>query len=672
MHALTTRARALTLAVAGVVIGSGLSVLQPPAIADTSEVGPAIEVTRVALPALPEGQPVVGVALDGPWAYVGLPSGTARATLHRTASDGSGSWEAVVDPATGTALEFLRSTMPAIEQGVILARLPNAVDIGCRHRLITASSHRTLTGCATRTLAVGASAVVGFDPDVYPNEWTIEDLEGSLLDEGVTEGRPPLVANGEATGPLSGTAVVTRPVGSTTASRTHALPLSCTWPVLVGRRDPFLVVRCGGDNTAVLRTDTSLPPFPVRGAGPRTRLGHGFLLHATDLTAVVVTDLGGGGASITLPGALARDPEPDRRDHPAFVTVDPDNLVEVATVAGLSPPVTNPADVVAPTIDAVTGPGPATSNDRPLFTWSGADPGHPNAVAFQTRTRSWRAGASVPDWSSPQETAYTRLESPVTRSGHNVCLEVRAVDWAGNVSGWSRACTLVDREEPAVHWSRSYGQQNLVAAPASEPLRVAWTSRDNDRVASYDVDYRISRDGQALSGWVSPRAWDALTVRSVSRVFPPGSRVCFRVFARDRAGLRARSFDTPCFSIPYDDRAFTPERAARRLRTSAAYGGTVTLMRPGDTVVRAGIRAKAVKLRFLGDPDGACVSFFIAGIKHTRCLYERDESATYFTMQLPRHVEGALRIKIGPNIDPSSPRNLNRVFLLDAVYLVSY
>lgn len=647
--------------------------LSVPITATAEDEPESLGVTSVALPPAPAGLTIAGVALDGASAYVGMrTTWDSPRSLYRTPADGSGDWQVVVDPATDAPLQY-RDRMPSIDSGVILAELPYDAELGCRHRLVTGpGEYRTLTGCRTRTLGLGGRTVASIDTG-SPYLRTVEDLQGNVLDSGTPGARAtlPTVADGrifEVTGERQ---VTSRVLGSASVERTYTAPRSCSVNAIIGMRGPYLVADCANGPAAVFRTDADLPPYPVPGSRSVLSVGAGFTVRlvpeAVDRPSRIdVTDLGVDGSVLEIPGLPVAPLATDRGETSAFIAAFAPDDVDVVTVSGLSEPASLPVDTVAPVVDTVTGPGPVVpAYDEPIFRWTGADPGHPEAVSFETRHRTWPRGTEPPAWSEPVSTAGTGV-LVAAAGGDDACMEVRAVDWAGNRSEWTGACTFVDRTKPTMAWRGPSGPHYL-EAPASAPYRLSWTGRDNDRVASYDIDYRIARAGQSMSSWISPPEWSALTTPYVDRVYPPGAEVCFRGKATDRAGLTGVEDFPNCLRTPFDDRHFKLERSARRGFKAGAYDGTVTVMRPGDRVVRSGVRARFVRVRFQGLPDGSCVTAYLGGVSDRTCGGYFKNGARYITMTFPRRVEGTLRIKIGPNFHSESP---NRIYLLDAVWAV--
>lgn len=652
------RAQRLMAALTGVLVMAGLVV--PAAQGEPADEPAAFAAAATPMPAVPDGLTVVGMGLDGAWAYAGL-RGTetgAPRTLHRTPSDGSGSWEPVIDPATAEPLQF-GPQMPTIDSGVILAQVGPV----CQQRLITGpDTYRTIDNC-NLVLSQGADTIVVLGVQYYPQDWSIQTLDGTVLDSGSGwSDEIPHVAGGVKTLMVDGV-VTRRQVGSTTNLTTQSLPRSCNASWVTGARGQDIIAECSSTPTltALLRSDASLPPYPLQGA--RWQLGSGFAVRqpgGTPGTAVQlsVADPGTGHQILQIPGVAGVLPVVDRADTSSFMMRTAPTALQVVELTGLAPPATTSEDTAAPVIESFLHPGPVmkpSGSGGVSFAWTADDPGHPRAVDFQVRSRTSPHGTAPPAWSE-LSLLFPRYDATVEASSdEDVCLEVRGIDWAGNVGPWKGTCTHADGSVPKVEWSIARGSLELLSGPVPQPSRVSWVGSDNDQVASYDLDYRLARSGQPMADWVSPPDWDALTTSSATRAFPAGSRVCFRITATDRVGHSATphaSGRPACSLVPLDDRSFTLTGSARRVSWGTAYLKTATALRTArDGVVKRDMRVKHVYLRMIGSFEGACPIVMVGSVR-ARCEGAEaapavpDTRGTRFSYTFPRQLQGTLRIRV--------------------------
>lgn len=637
---------------------SGLVACVIPAVAPPQSRAVEPVTATVSLPAVPDGMEIRGLRLDGAGVYLGLAEGeSGPITIYRAPADGSGSWEPLTDPATEAPLVASSAAMPFVDNGVILARQPSTDGESCAYRLITGpATAETLTGCANRFLVQGGSSILTTDTTASPSQWSLQSLDGTELDSGV--GSTPVVTDGVIARLLDAEHFEARPVGQPGPVTLQSSPSPCGFEAPVRTRGQVAVVWCESGNTALLRTDGSVPPFPLTGSG--WQIGAGFLVNdpstytagSDDLTVV---DLGAGHPSRRI-SVQAKRVAVDRGNSPAFAVLTANDAVQVVTVTGLTAPGITPDDKTAP-VTTVHAPGAVTADLTPQFTWSGGDPTHPGAARFERRTRIWRHGAAAPAWSSPAAVSSSPVELS-SGAGNDVCLQVRGIDWAGNVGAWQGDCTFIDGTAPTVNWA-STQLDNILKAPSPSPVRLTWTGSDNYGVAGYDLEYRSALSGRPLGGWVAPTEWQNIGTRA-ARVFPAGSTNCFRVTVRDRAGHTSTTSRSTCWTVPLDDRAFAPNSLVRRGRSASAFESTITTLRAGDTLLRRGMRARVVVLRIDGHPTTGCPRVYLAGERATRCSTSTDSMATYYRFTYTNNLQGSLRITV--------PRANRGSYRVDSVY----
>ena len=97
-------------------------------------------------------------------------------------------------------------------------------------------------------------------------------------------------------------------------------------------------------------------------------------------------------------------------------------------------------DTTAPTV-TVPAIAQATSSAKATVRWSAADPGGSGVARYEFRTKKAGFGKKLGGWSKVKA-ASSAVRHAKLAAGDQWCVEVRAIDHAGNVSGWSAArCT---------------------------------------------------------------------------------------------------------------------------------------------------------------------------------------------------------------------------------------
>ncbi len=621
--------------------------------------GSALTLTTVDLPPTPDGLEIVGLALDRAWAYAGLRAGAAGAkTLYRTASDGTGTWEAVIDPVTNAPLVYVGSRIPDIDNGVIAAALSGSP---CITRIITGpGAASTVPGCDNWRVTHGGAALTNRTSQ-QPYPWVLYDLGGNVLDSGdaghhETVDAPPVV-DGVLAEFVPGNRIATRGVGSTTWLTSQQLPASCdAWP-FHGMRDGNIVAGCiGQDYSVLLRQDGSLRPHQLPGS--EWEVGNGFGVRRTTPVRggpsyLEIMDLGAGHDAVEVPTVAYPGPVPDRGDARSVLHRSSAHGLRVLTVAGLQPPLTTTADDVAPTI-AVDGPGLAFAYEGsgPHFSWHGADPGNDDTLDYQSDWKAWVRGTPEPAWANRpvSRSTSTGLDPDPGVGGVNLCLRARAIDWAGNVGEWSTRCTYLDATDPVVEWrpSDDRNHDTLVRGTSGVPIRLSWAGGDDDQVR-YGVRYWVAPPGRPRGALVRPAVWTDTTATSLSKAFAAGSTVCFWVRAADRAGRQGSpDRDRPrCKTVPMDDRSFEVRGGARRVRLSGAYSGTATVLRgPRDAVVRSGMRVNTLHVRVVGVRPRSCPRARIGTLAAENCVTFTDGRSTTYRYRFRNDAYGSLQIAL--------------------------
>lgn len=298
---------------------------------------------------------------------------------------------------------------------------------------------------------------------------------------------------------------------------------------------------------------------PARCAGYLTVVGR-WALNTCDSANVWATDLLGVRPSFTIPGVQALRTLPvlgngfvvDFR----IVPTDPDVPELVVTDLNSA---SHPQRVVGPIRGRIFPPGPAYAVDQD-------------------------GGARL---------VYVDPES-----------RVRAVDltWLAPPPPTSNDTT------PPVLSSTALGDRVRSSTAA---VRYAYGYRDNVKVASYDVGYRVATAGHALGAWTYPTAWQRTTATSVSVTPAAGTDTCFMVRARDTAGNVSGWTPQSCTAMPQDDRVMTGSGSISRLAFSSAYRGTVTrLNRSGASITKTGEYGHRIAVLTLAGPGQGSVDVY--------------------------------------------------------------
>jgi hypothetical protein len=597
------RTRIALLALTFGLIGSVLTpVLPGPAAA-----GPTLDSGR-ALPLLPEGFRPGGVALAGSWVYAGVrpypgPS-TDPMTIYRTAADGTGSWTTVTDPDTGQPLSV--ATMPSVVDGRMLVSGPQDDTTNCADYRVLAATVRKLASCVAPRLLTGGRVITAVTSS---GPWYLEDESGAQVRSFI---RPPALDGDRYYVLTAGLRVDVSDLASDQYIRTYTAPGNCQPTGPISATGGYLLIPCTGGISAIFDTTQTMPPWPL--GNSLWFLGNGFAarpLAVSGGTEINVVDLGQGKVerSFLAQSLLRLAIDADGLPQLAFIT--PDYQVAMGDLGPLAARNTGPEDVTPPTVSLDTKPASlikAASSEqfaRLDYAWSGSDPSHPGTVRFDTRESEAFAGDPAVYQDAFHATTLTTVFASVpTAFAKTHCFQVRARDWAGNVSDWTTpVCSLVDAYPPWVEWTMAQWQGYLPAL-ASTPVRLSWRGTDDGGLATSRLSVRIAKPGSAGTTWQIPSGWNALTTKSVSRTFQAGSRVCFRVQMRDRVGNISRSADagTRCLAIPYDDRSFSSSGPVHRGKSSLMLGQTYTRLEGNHSwLVRKGVRIRAIYLRISSD-----------------------------------------------------------------------
>ena len=162
--------------------------------------------------------------------------------------------------------------------------------------------------------------------------------------------------------------------------------------------------------------------------------------------------------------------------------------------------------------------------------------------------------------------------STTSRQGHPVTLTATCTDKAGNTGSASYRVNL-DTIAPVV----------VVTAPTAtftkrQLITVSWVTRDSGSgVISTAVRYARSRAGAAaMSPWVQPTGWTALTTPRLAVTGATGYRYCFQARSRDLAGNISAWSLPRCTTVPLDDWALTASAGWSRGSLSGWLASTYT------------------------------------------------------------------------------------------------
>jgi hypothetical protein len=254
------------------------------------------------------------------------------------------------------------------------------------------------------------------------------------------------------------------------------------------------------------------------------------------------------------------------------------------------------------------------------FEWAYDDPQDPNSPATGVSTYDVRY-QQRPNRTSPygswiEPAAWQGLKSngasltaPV---GTDTCWQVRARDYAGNLSAWSASyCSEVDGTAPSlVTWR--IGDRVQLSGSAT----VRWTYKDDTDIASYDVVYKVAAPGVAFGKWMYPEIWQNTRITSITWAPRLGWDECFMVRARDYLG-NLSDWSTPICSVaPEDDRALTSAGTVTRSTSTQAFQGTTSILQANGAYLtkatEAGLRIALVALH---GPGQGRVDVYHAGVK---------------------------------------------------------
>jgi hypothetical protein len=224
------------------------------------------------------------------------------------------------------------------------------------------------------------------------------------------------------------------------------------------------------------------------------------------------------------------------------------------------------------------------------------------------RTSPYGAWNQVPSWQGLLTTA----ASYSAVAGTDTCWQVRARDYAGNVSAWSISyCSEVDGIAP-VAFTLKIGDRVQLGTPAT----VRWNYTDETSVATYDVVYKTAAAGVAFGKWIYPEIWQNTDITSISWAPRLGMDECFMVRARDVLGNLSAWSPQLCSDAPQDDRALLSSGTVVRATDALAFQGTTSVLKANGAFLtktaEAGLR---IALVTINGPGQGKVDVYHANIK---------------------------------------------------------
>ncbi|WP_433020287.1 hypothetical protein [Kribbella sp. CA-294648] len=412
---------------------------------------------------------------------------------------------------------------------------------------------------------------------------------------------------------------------TTQATKTIAVASGCTvasdrvngrWALLTG---------CAGGNQVV---DIKGPEAPRHlTVGTDAQLGNGFVVQSAvgenDAKELLVTDLNDRGFAQRRYGPINGQAASFRADGAGgakLIYADTDARPRIASLSWLAADPQVGPDTTAPVLTSASAGERLRDNTSLSFEWAFTDPQDPNAPATgvrsydlriqqrPNRTSPYGAWNEVPEWQGLRTTGASYSAAP----GTDTCWQVRARDYAGNLSAWSTSyCSEVDGVAPVAVTLR-ISDRVFLGTPAS----VRWAYKDETSVASYDVVYKIAPAGAAFGKWMYPATWQNVQFTSISWTPRLGLDECFMIRARDVLGNVSAWSTQLCSMAPQDDRALTSAGTVTRATSTLAFQGTTSVLKAnGAYLTKTGEAGLRIALVTINGPGQGKVDVYHAGIK---------------------------------------------------------
>ncbi|MFI5709093.1 hypothetical protein [Kribbella sp. NPDC051620] len=311
---------------------------------------------------------------------------------------------------------------------------------------------------------------------------------------------------------------------------------------------------------------------------------------------------------------------PDGSGGAKLIYADPDARPRIISLSWLAADPQQRPDTTAPVLTSATAGDRLRDNTSLSFDWAYTDPQDPNAPATgvksydlriqqrPNRTSPYGAWNQVPSWQGLTTTAASYSAVP----GTDTCWQVRALDYAGNLSNWSTSyCSEVDGIAPTAVTLRIGDRTNLAT-----PATVRWAYTDETAVATYDIVYKTAAAGAAFGSWVYPAAWQNTQLQSISWTPRLGWDECFMIRARDVVGNLSAWSVPLCSVAPQDDRALPSSGTVTRSTSTLAYQGTTTILKAnGAYLAKTGEAGLRIAVVGITGPGQGKVDVYHAGVK---------------------------------------------------------
>lgn len=429
-----------------------------------------------------------------------------------------------------------------------------------------------------------------------------------------------------ATGELTGKDL------STQATKTIAVASACT----VGPDDVngrwALLSGCTGGNQVI---DIKGPEAPRNlTVAADSQLGNGFVVQTAvgqdagglSTKELLVTDLNDQGLGQRrygpINGRLLQPPSfrPDGAGGAKLIYADPDARPRIISLTWLAVDPQQRPDATAPVLTSATAGDRLRDNTNLSFDWTFTDPQDPNAPASgilsydvriqqrPNRTSPYGAWNERVGWQGLKTTAASYTAVP----GTDTCWQVRARDYAGNLSNWSTSyCSEVDGIAPTAVTLR-IGDRVALGATAT----VSWGYADETAVGSYDIVYKTAAAGAAFGSWIYPAAWQNTDLRAITWAPRIGMDECFMIRARDVVGNLSAWSKPLCTVVPQDDRALTSSGTVTRSTSTLAFQGTTTILKAsGAYLTKTGEGALRIAVVGISGPGQGKVDVYHANVK---------------------------------------------------------
>lgn len=412
---------------------------------------------------------------------------------------------------------------------------------------------------------------------------------------------------------------------STQAAKTIAVAGGCTvgadrvngrWALLSG---------CNGGSQVI---DTKGPEAPRNlTVAADAQLGNGFVVQTAigenSAKELLVTDLNDQDLGQRRYGPInssAASFRPDGAGGAKLIYADPDARPRVVSLTWLAVDPQQRPDTTAPVLTTASAGDRLRDNTSLSFDWAYTDPQDPNAPATgvlsydlriqqrPNRTSPYGAWNQVPSWQGLKTTAASYSAVP----GTDTCWQVRARDYAGNLSAWSTSyCSEVDGIAPLA-FTLKISDRVYLGTPAT----VRWSYTDETSVANYDVVYKTAAAGTAFGKWIFPPAWQNTEITSISWAPRLGMDECFMVRARDVLGNLSAWSPQLCSMAPQDDRALLSSGTVTRATSTLAFQGTTSILKAnGAFLTKTGEAGLRIALVAIHGPGQGRVDVYHANIK---------------------------------------------------------